>query len=612
MMLGQEKLSKAEKKYVEKLWAQICEEGNNLKTKKLPELKREDFWLYQKTGNRLVYEAAYFGRRKFLTVFGILSEYEDCGEYLEKLSEIITAVCEEEFWALPAHVDFENLDKNTIDLFASETAATLAEMAYLFYEKLPQKVREHMLEQIVKRVVEPFSNAAFPYSWWETDSCNWSAVCAGNIGIAVLYLYKIERSFQDAFLHEISEKLPKGWLESCLKRVCDSLHCYLDGMEEDGACTEGLGYFSYGMSYFTAFVELYEETASTYSDLIVDTHFLTLPKCEKIACFQQKCFFEKGISLSFSDGSCHETFKPGLTTFLAHCYESVEVPDYQLAGFLEDDSCYRWLPNERNIRWLLKYTRGEEKCKTASDEEKAYFLPAAQWMIYQNHDEAGKSLGYAIKGGNNDENHNHNDIGSFLCVYEGEMLLTDLGAGEYTKEYFHEGRYRILCNRSLGHSVPMIAQKEQKYGKEYCADSFVWNEKEKKLAVSFAGAYEKGLITSVKREIQQKNHTIMVTDSFLDTNSLPVITENLVTLYKPVIKEGYVLIEGSNASCQISVNSDINADFRILTKEHSLHDGRKVPVYLIQWDLPVSHACEAFCRIKIDFQCSILQKTDKE
>ena len=57
------------------------------------------------------------------------------------------------------------------------------------------------------------------------------------------------------------ERLPEGWKQAVIDRVCDALHCYLDGMEEDGACTEGLGYFAYGMSYYTAFPQaLYQET----------------------------------------------------------------------------------------------------------------------------------------------------------------------------------------------------------------------------------------------------------------------------------------------------------------------------------------------------------------
>ena len=51
------------------------------------------------------------------------------------------------------------------------------------------------------------------------------------------------------------ERLPEDWKQSIIGRVCDALQCYLDGMEEDGACTEGLGYYAYGMSYYTGFAQ---------------------------------------------------------------------------------------------------------------------------------------------------------------------------------------------------------------------------------------------------------------------------------------------------------------------------------------------------------------------
>lgn len=610
MLEGKEKLSVQERNYIEHFWHEICEAGEELRKKELPKLTKEDFYLFQKTGNRLVYEKAYFGRRRFLTVFGILTEFGENAEDVQKLTQVLEEVCQETYWALPAHVDFKNPDKNTIDLFASETAATLAEMAYLFYDKLPQETTIHMLHEVIKRVIEPFAVSTFPYSWWETDKCNWSAVCGGNLGIAVLYLDKIEKQYHADFLRTMTEKLPPNWKETILDRVCQALSCYLDGMEEDGACTEGLGYFSYGMSYFTAFVELYEEAGKTDADIKVHTHFMELPKCEKIACFQQKCFFEKGISLSFSDGSCRESFLPGLTDFLADCYESVEVPDYSLARDFEADACYRWLTNERNIRWILRYAQGDRQKEKDGHVEKAYFLPSAQWMIYQNRDMQGKSIGYACKGGNNDENHNHNDIGSFLCVYDGEMFLTDLGAGEYTKDYFNEGRYGILCNRSLGHNVPLVEGKEQLCGKEHHAERFVWDEKAKKLEISYADAYAPDCLEYLERSIRQEESEIVVTDRFRFTEKGKSITENLITVYEPEIKGDCVLIKGKENDCMIWVQTCQKPVFRIIPKEHSMHDGRKKTVYLIQWDVTAEEAKRMDCVMKISFQCSILQKTN--
>lgn len=57
--------------------------------------------------------------------------------------------------------------------------------------------------------------------------------------------------------------------------------------------------------------------------------------------------------------------------------------------------------------------------------------------------------GIAFKGGNNDEPHNHNDIGSFLLTVEGEVFLTDLGCGEYTKEYFQPDTRYDICVTDL-------------------------------------------------------------------------------------------------------------------------------------------------------------------
>ena len=57
--------------------------------------------------------------------------------------------------------------------------------------------------------------------------------------------------------------------------------------------------------------------------------------------------------------------------------------------------------------------------------------------------------------------------------------------------------------------------------------------------------------------------------------------------------------------------ADGKSDFRILPKEHSMHDGTKITVYLIQWDLWSNSDKKQVCDIRIDFQCSILQKTNE-
>lgn len=600
-------MNQQEQEYVKGFWGEIEQAGKELRAQRLPELTEEAFFLFQRTGNRLVYENAYFGRRKFLTVFGILAEYGKRAEDIDKLSEVLEAVCDERFWALPAHVNFEHLDENTIDLFAAETAQTLAEMLVIFGDRLSAGLVERVKNEVLRRVMIPFCSSAFPYSGWETDRCNWSAVCAGSVGMAAIYMYRMGA-------------LRAEWKESCIKRVCAALQCYLDGMEEDGACTEGLGYYNYGMSYYTAFAELLEEETKGEISL------LKQEKCRKIAAFQEKCYFSRGVSVSFSDGSSRERFLPGMTAYLVHCFPETGTPDYLAAHFLEDDACYRWLENERNIRWLIKYGGKETAGKAVTSCD---LLPSAQWMLCK--DATGN--GYAAKGGHNAESHNHNDVGHFLCVYDGELFLTDLGAGEYTREYFGAGRYDILCNRSRGHSVPLINDCEQCAGREYGAEEFAWDAAAKELRISFAGAYPKGYIDALTRRIRMENVPeelqLQVTDTFVASGQTKRITENLITPYEPVVTGAGVLwlaasgedgvgagradlpkdqqlAPKAGAVCQLILSQRLSGDewqdveqLCIMPVEHSLHDGRKTTVYLIQWEVPVSTKKASESRIKI-------------
>ena len=79
--------------------------AQELRGQKMPELTEELFSEFERNGNRLRYEAAYFGRRKFLSVFGLVSVMKHREEDLRKLEEVLLEICGEECWALPAHVD---------------------------------------------------------------------------------------------------------------------------------------------------------------------------------------------------------------------------------------------------------------------------------------------------------------------------------------------------------------------------------------------------------------------------------------------------------------------------------------------------------------------------
>nr|WP_301290250.1 heparinase II/III family protein [Paenibacillus sp. 1781tsa1] len=72
----------------------------------------------------------------------------------------------------------------------------------------------------------------------------------------------------------------------------------------------------------------------------------------------------------------------------------------------------------------------------------------------------------SVKGGHNDEPHNHNDLGQFIIHCGGENILCDPGAGLYTQAYFAPGRERLFHISSSGHNVPLIEGQEQSSGQQ--------------------------------------------------------------------------------------------------------------------------------------------------
>lgn len=525
-----------------------------------PPFDEDLYAVYEETGDRLAFEAVYFKRREFLAVFGLVNVIKQQPEDIHKLEQIIRDICSEPTWALPAHVDRKEAGwENTVDLFAAETAQALAEITDILKNHLSPEVRELVRIQVEKRVLKPFYQAPIPYRNWEAGHNNWCAVCAGCIGMTSICLYK-EKPRQ---------------LEQYLNRILSSLTHYIDGFPEDGTCMEGLSYFTYGMSYYAAFAEMYNSYTNGALDL------LDSKKCRNIALFQQKCYFTSRRNVCFSDSGSREPYRIGLTSYLACRCPGVQIPDIALAAGLHTDSCYRWSILYRDLIWPSRYLpENAVQNKESGAIGIQYTLPNAQWSICRSKND----IGFAAKGGHNDEYHNHNDVGSFHYAVGIDVLLADLGAGEYTKDYFSDKRYDILCNRSLSHNVPLINGTEQASGNQAAGDRF-YTDGKGTVYVSFAGAYETEGILKLERKMyfDLDNGGLTVTDQFICTEGIRSITENLVTQYKPVIKGNRVMINGAEESCFISIES-VEA-VRCEKKVFYNHKGIPEDVYLLQWDI---------------------------
>ena len=60
----------------------------------------------------------------------------------------------------------------------------------------------------------------------------------------------------------------------------------------------------------------------------------------------------------------------------------------------------------------------------------------------------------AVKGGGNNDSHNHNDTGSFTVYKDGQPLFIDIGVESYTRKTFSPQRYEIWTMQSQFHNLP--------------------------------------------------------------------------------------------------------------------------------------------------------------
>lgn len=466
------------------------------------------FKCFYETGSRKEYEYEYFSRRRLLNALAVLSVVnENDEEYISRLENTLWAVLDEFTWALPAHIPADMPIEGCItriDLFAAETAFTLAEILRILGDRLDGTVKCRIEYEVRRRVLQPYLNGQ--RNSWDTLCNNWAAVCGGSVGGVFLYL------------------ADDNEIEAVLPRLKKTLECYLDGFGNDGACTEGINYWIYGFGYFTYFAELLYQYTRGKDDLFDNE------KVRSIALFQQKIRFKNNRTVTFSDSGDGFIHRSGLSHFLARRYNGITVPDDSSALGAEDDACFRFAHLIRDFAWRTEI----QKPNYNSDDSFEYFADAA-WYIRKT-----ENYEFAAKAGNNNESHNHNDIGSFLMNAHEQCIITDPGRGEYTAEYFGKGRYAYFAPSALAHSVPVINEKLQCEGSD--RTGVIKKADKDKLVIDFERAYDDEGLKRLTRSFMFRKDGILIRDEFVFCDSPEKITEHFVTEQMPYERGGEVII----------------------------------------------------------------------
>ncbi|MCX4515400.1 heparinase II/III-family protein [Streptomyces sp. NBC_01619] len=505
--------------HLDALWAEIRAEASRGADTATPSWSR--FHSFEADGDRVPYERVYFGRRGRLNALaaGAWLDGEPAG--LAALADMVWSVCEEYTWAVPAHsylvTSTDRPMEQCVDLFAAETAHTVAEIVTLLGGRLPSAVTDRARAEVRRRVLTPLFGSDQPWSW-ETTANNWSAVCAGAAGMAALALVDDPDELTAA-------------IERCL-RVMD---VYLSGLGADGSCVEGVNYWAYGFGYFTYFAEALRERTGV--DLLRD-----LPQATAAAAFPAAVETGGGRFVTFADAVDSMPLPAGIVSRLRERLGS-PVPGAACVPSFDADHCHRWAHLSRTLTWT------DPAVLDSPTTDAVAWLPDAAWLVDRRTVE-DIQITFAAKGGHNDESHNHNDLGQFTLSADGEELLADLGAGSYSHGYFGPDRYTAHLHPSArAHSVPVVDGVAQEAGRH--AEAVVLaaraDESGSVLRLDLAAAYAGRPV--VRSFAWHPDARLVVHDTF---DGATQVEEIFISRLRPRLADGAATWSGTRAAATLA------------------------------------------------------------
>ena len=503
----------------------------------IPQPKYTAYRRFIKDGDREEYEAPYFTRRAKLSALAFRYFLGvDTGLPLKTLVEdYIWAICEETNWVLPAH------EGRPIDLFSAETAFTLAQTVALLGDRIDAEVTHRIYAEVDRRVFEPYLHWHYSLGWYQGGN-NWNGVCNSSIASAFLLLERDPRRVAGA-----------------LAVAFRGLQTFLDtAFESDGSSNEGVGYWSYGLINLVALAEMLRARSATALDPLVS------PRLRQIAGYPAAVQLSGPYFAAFSDCDEKEEFNFGIIQRLAE-RSGVSALRNLTAKPAAPGSDWRIQMLIRNLLWW-------DGAQPAAPAIADAVLSAPGIARLTGVSAAGVPFVTAIKAGHNEENHNQNDIGSFVLHVEGENLLTDPGRGLYSRHYFGPNRYDNIFANSYGHSVPRIGGRLQAPGRQFCGElTAVTTEPGIKSAVvEFARAYPvEGLLGASRTLAIEEQGAVILTDAFEFAGAAQQIEEAFVTWGEVVAHGPTASVRCGSHTLRMTIEEPVGARFAVESLEEA-------------------------------------------
>ncbi len=305
--------------------------------------------------------------------------------YLERAKPELEVMYAAGTWSDPRH-------RAEADLVSAEATCTLG-LAYDWLHKgLSVAERDKLRSVLVTKGLEPIFKADAQKVWWSIwPRGNWGSVIFGQAGVAALALLG-------------DEPRAAEWVRRCEQKIW----LYTQAIGQEGGWGESVSYACYCWLNGVRFIDALQRVGG--DNLLSTSGPRKLP-----AYFLHLLLPDKSGFVPFSNCGTGVNFGASFLYRLADEY---------------DDPHAQWIAQQMQPRssdpFAFLWIDPDLQAAPPTDLPTMKHFRTIDWAVMRNRWEDPEAVLFALKGGQKDWDHQHNDFNSFVLYAYGRPLITDL------------------------------------------------------------------------------------------------------------------------------------------------------------------------------------------